>query len=303
MSTELYLQTLFSAFTNGSIYALVGLGFSIIWLGTKVLNIAQGEFVMLGGLIFVSLSSSFSLPIPLIFFFTTFIVMVVAIFLERVLIHPLIITSPWQEPRAFMLVLITTSSMMFFEGIAFLIWGPSFYSPQLLSGYKPTYILGAAIHPQSIWTILMSLFLLIGIASFFKFTSIGRAMRACAENPIMSSMLGIDPRFIAMVAFALSGAIGAVGGVLITPISQVDYTTGRYFMIRGVLAALFGGMERVAGPVIGGYSLGLLEGIFGLLLPGTIGSMFRSAVALIVTIIIFALRPSGILGETKWYRK
>lgn len=303
MSSELCLQALFSALTNGSIYALVGLGFTITWLATRLVNIAQGEFVMLAGVVFASLARFSSIPIPLMLLFSISVVIIVAILLERILIHPLIATSSWQEPRAFLLVLITTSGMMFIEGVTLLIWGPSFFSPPLLCGYKPVNILGASIHPQCILTVSMSFLMLVLIAAFFKFTSHGRAMKACAENPIVSNMLGINARFVATIAFALSGMIGAMGGLLITPITQVDYMTGRNFMIRGVFAALFGGMEKVAGPIIGGYALGLLEGFFGLVLPGKSGAMFRNAAALIVAIIIFALRPSGILGESKWSRK
>jgi branched-subunit amino acid ABC-type transport system permease component len=129
---------------------------------------------------------------------------------------------------------------------------------------------------------------------FLKRTWIGRAMRACAENAMMSYLLGIDVRRIGAFAFALGAMIGATAGILVSPITWLDYQLGGYFMLNGILAYLIGGEEAVAGPLVGGLLLGVLQNAF-LLVPGTAGGLLKQVVPMLLLIIMLVFRPQGLL--------
>lgn len=294
---ELYIQTLFSGLTLGSIYALVGLGFTIILLASNVLNLAQGEFVMLGGLTMYSLAVVFQLPLPLAFVLTILIVAVAGVLLEAVVIHPLISVNIWKESPHFVLILITLGGSLLFQGVGLLSWGPDFKSSPHFSGTTPVNLLGATMMPQTLWIIGVTFLVLAVSFFFFHHTLLGKKMRACADNRTAAALVGINARFIVFLAFAMSASLGALGGILITPLTKMNYVGGGDFMFMGLVAATVGGLSSLGGPVLGGFLIGLLISFLGILLPIPNPSLFKLPITFLILMLVLAARPSGLLSR------
>lgn len=283
------LQYIFTGLTIGSIFAMVGLGFNIIYNATDIINFAQGEFVMIGGLVMVSLTKGFTIPMIPAFFLTVIIVGIVGILLERLAINPL------SNPSIITLIIITIGASIVFKGLAMLIWGKDTFIIPAFSGEVPIIVSGAVIIPQSLWVLGITLCVVIGLAIFFEKTLLGKAMRACATNRKAASLMGINVKHMVMFSFALSAAIGAVAGVIITPISLMDYQRGTMLAIKGFAAAILGGLGSGAGAVIAGFIIGIMESMGA----GFISSGYKDAIALIVLLLVLFFKPTGLMGRSE----
>lgn len=295
---EVYVQALVTGISNGSIYALVGLGFAIILLASQVFNLSQGEFLMLGGMTASFMVMNVGLPLPVACIIAVLIVMVVGVILERLLIHPLISTNPWKESPIVILILVTMAASFVFQGVAMLLWGSEPREIPYFLGVKIVNFLGSSISTQAILIMIVTGVILALLFIFFQRTTQGKAMIASAENPVMASLLGINVRLIVMVSFALSAGLGAVAGLLIVPITRMTPFDGPWFLTKGLIATLVGGGEKISGPVVGGFVIGIVEAIAWLLLPGGFG-ILKNTFALLLLIIILVIKPAGILGNNK----
>jgi branched-chain amino acid transport system permease protein len=282
-----FFQLFITGITVGSIYAMVAVGFNMIYNATDVVNFAQGEFVMLGGMIMVSLHATLGMNMPLAFFFTVLIVTAAGIAFERITIHPL------KKPTLITLILITIAVSFLFKGIAMFTWGKDSLSLPAFSGEKPILIWGAAIHPQTLWIIGFLVVLVVFLTYFFNFTMFGKALRATAINREAASLMGIDVKKMITFSFAMSAAIGAVAGLIITPITLIEYDRGAVFGIKGFCAAILGGIGNSGGAVVAGLIIGILES-FG---AGLLSSGYKDAMAFLVMLLILFLRPGGLLGK------
>lgn len=281
------LQFLFSGLTVGSIYGMVGLGFTIIYNATSIINLAQGEFVMFGGLIMVFLTVSLKVPLYVGFPLTVISVTVIGILFERFAIHPLRNTS------LLTLIIVTVAASILFRGFAMFIWGKDPYAlPPFISG-GPVVIGGAVIILQTFWVLGTAIAIVISMAFFFTKTITGKAMSACSFNPMAASLVGINVRRMILLSFVLSAALGAVAGVVITPISLMEYDRGPVLAVKGFCAAVLGGLGVGYGAVIAGFIIGILES----LTTATIHSGLKDAVALFILLFILCLKPSGIFGS------
>ncbi|MGA1867163.1 MAG: branched-chain amino acid ABC transporter permease [bacterium] len=281
------LQFIFTGLTIGSIYAMVGLGFNIIYNATDIINFAQGEFVMIGGLIMVSLTKRFHIPLLPAFFLTVILVAIIGILLERLAINPL------SNPSIITLIIITIGASIVFKGLAMLIWGKDTYILPAFSGETPINIGGAVIIPQSLWVLGISLFVVLCLAFFFEKTLVGKAMRACAINRKAASLMGINVKQMVMFSFALSAMLGAVGGIIITPISLMDYQRGTMLAIKGFAAAILGGLGSQMGAVMAGFIIGVLESLGA----GFISSGYKDVIALVVLLSVLFFKPTGLFGR------
>ena len=288
---EQLLQVVFTGLSQGGIYALIGLGFSLVMMATRILNLAHGSFVLFGGFVFLSLSTAWGWH-PLAAVLGVILLMVaLGIATERILN---VRARPWRQTSLDTAVLTTLALMVVFEGVAFLVWGPDPQrAPALHSGVFT--LLGAVMVWQSVWMLVVALAVSAGLHFFLRHTWMGRAMRACAQSPTTAYLLGINARFVGSVAFAVSAALGATAGLLVSPVTWIDYQMGGFFMLKGVLAYLTGGEEEVAGPLVGGMLLGLVENLL-LLLPGMTGGLLKQVVPMAVLITILVFRPQGILA-------
>ncbi|MFH1091166.1 MAG: branched-chain amino acid ABC transporter permease, partial [Pseudomonadota bacterium] len=288
LSSQL-LQYVLTGLTLGSIYAIVALGFNIIYNATEIINFAQGEFVMLGGLIMVTLVHAVHLPLILAFVATVIAVTVVGLLMERLAIFPL------KEPGVLTLIIITIALSILIKGIAMFIWGKDPYTLPGFSGERPIPFLGASIMPQTLWIIGITVLMVILLTIFFNKTIIGKAMSACADNPEAASLVGINVQRMIMLSFMLSAALGAVAGMIVTPLSLMEYDRGSLLALKGFGACILGGLGNFYGAILAGFMLGLLESLGA----GLIHSGYKDAIALGVLLLVLFIRPSGILGSAE----
>ncbi len=283
------VQFLFTGITIGSIYAMVGLGFNIIYNSTGIINFAQGEFVMLGGMVMVWLTTMVNLPMPLAFILTVAIVTVIGALFERLAIYPL------KKPSVLILIIITLAGSIIFKGSAMLIWGKETHTLPHISGEEPIEFMGATILPQTLWIIAVLAVIVTLLAVFFNFTMVGKAMRACSVNPTAASLVGINVRRIVLLSFALSAGIGAVAGIVFTPMVLMEYDRGAMLALKGFCAAVLGGLGNGVGAVVAGLLIGILES-FG---AGFISSGYKDGIALLILLIVLIIKPSGLFGVSE----
>ncbi len=281
------LQYLFTGITIGSIYGMVALGFNIIYNSTGIINLAQGEFVMLGGMIMISLTTALKLPMPLGFIVSVLLVTGIGAIFERLAIHPL------KNPSVITLIIITIAASILFKGGAMFLWGKETFTLPSFSGEKPIFISNATILPQTLWILgIMSLVVLF-LTLFFSFTRTGKAMKACAVNREAASLVGINVKIMVLLSFALSASIGAAAGIIITPISLMNYERGTMLAVKGFCVAVLGGLGSNVGAVMAGFVIGIMESLGA----GFISSGYKDAIALVVLLIVLFVKPSGILGN------
>ncbi len=283
------LQFLFMGLQRGSIYAMVGMGFNIIYNSTGVINFAQGEFVVLGGLMMVTLTMKASLSIPFAFIITVVGVTVVGVLMERLTIRPV------KQPSVIRLIIITIAVSIILKGVAMCIWGKGSHYMRHFSGTEPIEILGAMLLPQTLWIIAILALVVTGFVLFFNHTMVGKSMRACAINRDAARLAGINDRNMVMLSFALSAGIGAVAGIVITPIIQMDYARGALLGLKGFGTAVVGGLGNSSGAVAAGILLGVLEALSA----GYISSHYMDAMALMVLLAVLFIRPSGLFGSAE----
>jgi branched-chain amino acid transport system permease protein len=278
---------LITGITVGSVYAMVAVGFNIIYNVTEIINFAQGEFVMLGGLIMVFFNVVMGLPIIMAFPATVILVTLVGMLLDRLAIRPI------RQPSVLTLIIATIAASILIKGAAMFIWGKDPYDLPAFSGRDPITLFGAVIQPQYLWVIGFLVVIVIVLSIFFDRTIVGKAMSACADNPNAASLVGINVKQMILLSFALSAAIGAVAGITVTPISLMEYDRGAMLAVKGFGAAILGGLGSFPGAILGGLIMGSIES-FG---AGLISSGYKDAFALIVLLIVLFFKPSGILGS------
>jgi branched-chain amino acid transport system permease protein len=280
-------QYVITGATIGSVYAMVAIGFNIIYNVTEIINLAQGEFVMMGGLVMVSLHVGAGLPLVVAFAGTLLIVTLVGALLDRLAIRPI------KRPSVLTLIIATIAASIVLKGAAMLYWGKDPYDLPAFSGRTPILLGGASIQPQYLWVIGFLGITAAGLTFFFNKTIIGKAMNACADNPDAARLVGINVQHMVLLSFALSAAIGAVAGLTLTPIALMEYDRGTMLAVKGFGAAILGGLGSFSGAILGGLILGLIESLGA----GLLSSGYKDAYALIVLLALLFFRPSGIMGN------
>jgi branched-chain amino acid transport system permease protein len=283
------IQYLFTGVTVGSIYGLVALGFDIIYNVTEMINFAQGEFVMLGGLIMVFCARALLLPLPVAFLVTVAAVTAVGVLMERLTINPL------KNATVLTLIIVTIAVSILLKGIAMFIWGKDPYMMRPFSRAEPLHLFGAAIETQTFWVLGISGVVVLLLTVFFRQTRYGKAMLACADNREAARLMGIKVNLMVLLSFALSAAIGAAAGAVITPISLMEYDRGLLLGLKGFGAAVLGGLGSFSGAVVAGLILGIVESLCA----GFISSGYKDAVALLILLLVLFVRPSGLFGNVE----
>jgi branched-chain amino acid transport system permease protein len=281
-----FLQYLFSGLTAGAIYALSGLGFSIIYNASHVINFAQGEFIMIGAMATVSLVG---LGVPLVL---AVALAVAATVLVGVLVARLAI-EPARGAPVVTLIIITIGLSIFLRGLAQLIWGKGFHSLPSFSGDAPIVLGGATLLPQSLWVLGTALAVIAGLGWFFGRTLFGKAILATSCNPLAAQLMGIRVSSVLLAAYGLAAFLGAVGGIVMTPITFTATDSGVMFGLKGFTAAVLGGLGNGAGAVVGGLLLGIAEA-FG---AGYLSSAYKEATAFVIILLALLFLPNGLLGR------
>ena len=280
------LQFLVSGVTVGAVYALVALGFTIIFNASDVVNFSQGEFVMLGGMITVFALAA-GLPIGLAALLAIVLTAGIGVLLNKFAIEPA------RGAPVVSLIIITIGASIFIQGAAQIVFDKQIHRYPGFSGDAPLRFGGATILPQSLWVIFGAMAVFVGLWVFFTRTLTGRAVLATANNRLAAALMGINTRYIMALSFGVSAAIGALAGVLITPITLTAYDVGIPLALKGFAAAMLGGLGNPVGALVGGLLLGVLEALTA----GYISSQYRDAVAFIVIIAVLFVMPQGLFGR------
>ena len=280
------LQFCISGLTVGAVYALVALGFTIIYNASDVVNFAQGEFVMLGGMITVFAFEA-GLPLPLAALLAILVTSAIGVALNKLAIEPA------RGAPVVSLIIITIGASIVIRGATQLVFDKQLHRFPSFSGDDPIRVLGATILPQSLWVIGGALAVFVGLWIFFTRTLTGKAVLATANNRIAAQLVGINTGWVMTLSFGLSAAIGAFAGVLVTPITLVGYDVGVALALKGFAAAMLGGMGNPKGALVGG----LLLGCFEALTAGYLSSQYKEAVAFIVILAVLFVMPQGLFGR------
>lgn len=279
------LQILFSGLTVGSIYALVAIGFSLIYNSSGVINFAQGEFVMLGGMLTVA---ALAAGLPMIAAVPVAVVATAAIALAVYVMA----VQPSRGATPVAIIIITIGVSILIRGVTAVVLGKDFHVfPQLFTN-STVEIGGAQLQTQAVAVVTGGAIVVICLWLFLTMTALGTAVRATAANALAARLVGINTSVIIGLTFALSGLIGAIGGVLVTPITLTSWDAGTLLSIKGFGAAMLGGLAHPAGPVVGGLLIGLAEA-FG---AGYLSSQYKDVLAFIVLLSILLLKPEGLLA-------
>lgn len=282
------LQYLFSGLTVGAVYAVVAIGFTLIYAASDVVNFAQGEFVMIGGIVTAFLIN-LGFPLWLSMLIAVATAIVVGILLHKLAIEPA--QARKADPVA--LIIITLGASVFIKGIAGIVFDKQFHGLPAFSGSQPIVIMGASMQPQSIWVLIGAGVMFCFLWLFLDKTLIGKAMRASAANQLSAKLVGINVSLMLLVAFGVSAGLGALAGILVTPITLVRYDIGVTFALKGFCAAILGGLGNPVGAVVGGLGIGLLEALAA----GYLTSVYKDGVAVIALILILLIRPNGLMGS------
>ncbi|MBM4294900.1 MAG: branched-chain amino acid ABC transporter permease [Deltaproteobacteria bacterium] len=282
------LQYLISGLTNGAIYALIALGFGIIYNATTIINFAQGEMVMLGAMAAISFYHLHP-SLPLAFAAGMGVVTVVGVVFERLALRPV------KDPSPITLIIITVGGAVFIKGAAMMLWGKDAYPLPPFTGNVPIYLGTATVLPQNLWVMGLTAALVLALEAFFRLTLAGKAMRACAYNNRAARLMGISAGRMVQLSFGLAAALGAGAGILIAPLTLGVYDMGLMLGLKGFSAAIIGGLGSLLGGVLGGLVLGVAES----LATGFISSGYRDAVAFLLLLLVLFLRPQGLMGGGK----
>ncbi len=300
---DIFLQQIVNGLTLGSIYALVALGYTMVYGILGLINFAHGEVVMVGALTALAamkLLAAALLPAPLVFVLSLGIAAVVCmalgVVIERIAYRPL-----RNAPRLAPLITAIGVSIIL-QQLAMMIWGRSFHAvPQLLPAASHE-LWGVQITELQIIIVVVAAVTMAGLGMLVNRTRLGRAMRATAENPAIAALMGADANRIIALTFLIGSALGALAGVLISANYGIaHYNMGSMLGLKAFTAAVLGGIGNLTGAMVGGVLLGVIEalgaGYIGDLTGGVLGSQYQDVFAFFVLIGVLVWRPSGLMGE------
>lgn len=282
------LQFLSSGLTVGAVYALVALGFTIIYNASDVVNFAQGEFVMIGGMV-TFFAHAAGVPLPFAALLAIVASVIVGILLNKLAIEPA------RGASVVALIIITIGASIFLRGLAQVVFDKQFHRFPSFSGDAPVNVLGATILPQSLWVLAGAVVIVVLLWQFFDRTLTGKAIAATAANRLAAQLAGINTNRMMMLSFGLSAAIGAVAGILVTPITFTNYDVGTLLALKGFSSAMLGGMGNPIGAVVGGLLVGIMEQLGA----GYISSKYKDAIAFIIILLTLFVMPNGLFGRSR----
>ena len=303
INLEILLQQILNGLVLGSVYALVALGYTMVYGILQLINFAHGDVLMIGamvGVTVVTLLAGSGLPGPMLLLAALAaaipVCVLLSLFIERVAYRPL-----RNAPRLAPLITAIGVSIVI-QTVAMIVWKPNpIVFPDLLPT-DPVHIFGAILAPKQILILVVAAVMMVGLMLLVNRTKLGRAMRATAENPRIAGLMGVNANQVIAATFAIGAALAAVAGVLVA----MNYNIAQFSMgfipgLKAFTAAVLGGIGNLAGAVLGGLLLGIIEslgaGYIGDLTGGFLGSHYQDIFAFVVLIVVLVFRPSGIMGE------
>ena len=300
---DIFFQQIINGLTLGSIYALVALGYTMVYGILGLINFAHGEVVMVGALVALSVIKALAataLPGPVVVLVGTLVAIVACMVLggaiERIAYRPL-----RHAPRLAPLITAIGVSILLQQG-AMLFWGRNYHAFPALLPANPHSVLGASITDVQILVMVLAALVMLGLTLLINRTRLGRAMRATAENPAIAQLMGVDVNRIIALTFVLGSGLGAIAGVMVSANYGIaHYNMGFMLGLKAFTAAVLGGIGNLPGAMLGGLMLGLIEalgaGYIGDLTGGFLGSHYQDVFAFAVLILVLVFRPSGLMGE------
>lgn len=280
-----FLQLAFSGLSVGAVYALIAVGFVAIFTVSEVINLAQGEFAALSGLVAISAVAS-GLPLVAAVALALASVAVVAVLMERLTIAPV------RRMTTLTSIILTLGVSTALKALMLLVWGPESRGLTPLPGGNIT-VAGVSVRSQELWILAITAVVAVVLVWFYERTGWGKALKACAEQPTAARLVGISLARASMLSFLIAGVTGAIAGVAASPIYFSSWESGLALGLKGFVAATLGGLVSIRGALFGGLSLGVLES----LVAGYIDTGLRDAVAFVVLILVLVVRPSGVFGR------
>lgn len=281
-----YFQYIVNGLVVGGVYAIVAVGFVTIYNVSKVINLAQGEFLMLGSMLTVTFIGM-HVPYGAAVLLAVLLVMGIGILMQKYIVGMARNATPLS------LIILTIGVSIFIRGAASQIWGKDSYTLKPLAGSEPISFAGVSVARQSVWVVLSVAVILIGLWYLMEKTMTGKKIKACSVNPLAARLMGVSPSKMAMLAFAISAATGALAGIVIAPLNVTSYDVGILLGIKGFSAAIFGGLGSPIGATVAGLLLGLLESLGA----GLIDSGVKDAIAFLILIGVLLIKPTGLFGE------
>ena len=281
---DAFLQFIIAGLKNGSIYALVALGFTIVYAATGAINFAQGEFFMLGGML-GAFFSSLGLPLPVAAVAAIAATAAIGAVFELLAVRPV-----GGDPLR--IIMVTIGGAVVLRQLALHFFGPDERPLAAFTQGLSIRALGAAVERQTVWIWGLTALTVIVLALIYRKTTFGRAMRATSIRRDAARLVGIDARAMVTASFALAAALGALGGLAVAPLTQTAFNVGAGVGVKGFAAAILGGMGNPVAAVAGGLILGLLESLTA----GYLDPVYKDAVALVVLLVVLFVRPQGLFG-------
>jgi len=291
---EQFAQTLVGGLLQGSVFAVVALGLSLVFRVTGIINLVQGGFCILGALTLYSLETDYGWPVALAVPAAVLATTLVGLAIGAASFVPALSRLPNSS-----MLMLTAGLMTAIEGLALVVWGSQPYAVPPFSGEAPVLLLGLRLPSQGLW-IAGTAVLIIGVVWWgLQRTATGKALLACAENPMAARLMGVDVRRLTLASYALTAMIGALGGIAVAPIMSFQFDTGRFFTNAGFIAVAIGGMSSLGGAVAGGLFLGVAEQLAA----AYVSSLFATAVSLALLLVTLVWRPQGLFATGRQRRQ
>lgn len=280
------LQLVFAGVSQGAVYALLAIGLVSIFAVSGVINLAQGEFAAIGGLVAIA-AVGVGLPLVLSVVVAVAVAVVVAVTVERFAITPV------KRMTSLVSIILTLGVSTALKAVLLLLNGPD------AEGLRPltaggAVVAGVSIRYQDLWVIAVTAVVAVGVHRFYDATLTGKALRACAEQPTAARLVGISLGGASLISFAIAGAVGGLAGVLASPLYFTSWESGLVLGLKGFVAATLGGLVSIRGAVLGGLLLGVLES----LVAGYLDTGWRDAVAFLLLVVVLVIRPAGLFHRS-----
>ena len=291
MSDELlkFIQLLVTGLVTGSVYALVALGFVLIYKATSIINFAQGEFVLVGAYVCLWFVSDLGVPFIPAFILTMGAAVLLGLLVERLALRPMI-----GEP-IISVIMVTIGLAALLKSLVAILWGTQIKVFPAIFSQEPIRFGGIIVSEVYAWTVLFAFLFLAIFAAFFKFSRVGIAMRAVANDQMTAQSMGIPVKFVFAISWSIAAVVSAVGGILIGNINGINITLAD-FGLKVFPAVIFGGLDSILGAIIGGLTVGVLENLMGGYLDQYLGGGVKEVAPFIVLLIVLMVKPYGLFG-------
>lgn len=285
MEISLWMQTIISGLTQGSLLALLAIGFNIIYNVAAMPNFAQAEFATIGAFLIFYITRSYNIPLPLVIILVVFLAAAIGVVFQKLVLYPARHLPHMHS------VLITVGGMYMLQGAVLMIWGTDPIMSQSFSGPNPIEFLGSRIPTQSIWVIGLALLMTAFLYLFLSRTILGKALRSVAEKRDIAGIVGINVNVMDSFAWALAASVGAIGGAFIAPLYPFEYQSGLMVLTMVFSSVIIGGIGNVLGGFLGGMVIGMLLAVGAALF-----APLKEIAVFIILLIILRFRPQGLLA-------